>query len=180
MEALPVELAAPDLSRWSAGNCGIPYVHSFEATRPGPHVLVSGLVHGNEICGAIALDRLLDEVVRPQRGRLSFAFVNLAAYARFDPARPTASRFVTEDFNRLWSPARLDAADDAADGGAKDHVELHRARELRPLIQSVDLLLDLHSLQQLSPPLILSGPHPKGVALARRVGFPGIIVSDAG
>ncbi|MGF1611723.1 MAG: succinylglutamate desuccinylase, partial [Kiloniellales bacterium] len=81
---------------------------------------------------------------------------------------------------RLWSPARLDAADDPADGGAKDHVELRRARELLPLIESIDLLLDLHSLQQPSPPLILSGPHPKGVALARRVGFPGIIVSDAG
>lgn len=176
MADFPVKLSAPDLSRWADGNSGVPYVHSFEARRPGPHVLVSALVHGNEICGAIALDRLLDAAVRPQRGRLSFAFVNLAAYARFDPAKPSASRFVTEDFNRLWSPARLDAPEQAVE----DHVELRRARELRPLIESVDLLLDLHSLQQTSAPLILSGPHPKGIALARKVGFPGTIVADAG
>jgi predicted deacylase len=168
----PIELTPPSLGRWADGSDGLPYVQSFEASRPGPHVLVTALVHGNEICGAIALDLLLREGIRPLRGRLSFVFANIAAYERFDAEAPSASRYVDEDFNRIWSPSRLDGADVNA--------ELIRARELRPLIESTDLLLDLHSLQQGDAPLILCGPLDKGRALARRVGYPVIVIADAG
>ena len=48
----------PPLSPYRDGNAGIPYVLSFAASDPGPHVLLAAIVHGNEICGAIALDRL--------------------------------------------------------------------------------------------------------------------------
>ena len=167
-----VDLAAPDIARWRNGNTGIAYVHSFEAARGGPHVLVTGLVHGNEICGAIALDRLLGEGLRPARGRLTFAFVNVAAYQRFDPDAPNASRYVDEDFNRLWSPDVL--------GGPRASVELERARALRPLVDSADLLLDLHSLQHDHDPLLLCGALEKGRALARLVGYPAIVIADAG
>ena len=52
---LPViEVAFPDLGRWATGNTGIPYVFTFAATRPGPHVLVQALTHGNEVCGRCA------------------------------------------------------------------------------------------------------------------------------
>ncbi len=166
------ELAAPDITRWRAGTADLPYVHSFEGPRPGPHVLITGLVHGNEICGAIALDRLLSDRLRPAQGRLSFAFVNTAAYERFDPANPTASRFVDEDFNRLWSPEVLD--------GPRSSVELNRARDLRPLVETVDLLLDIHSLQQGDDAMLLSGPLEKGRSLARQVGTPAIVVADSG
>ncbi len=172
-----VELAAPDITRWRAGTADVPYVHSFEGPRPGPHVLITGLVHGNEICGAIAIDRLLSDRLlsdrlMPARGRLSFAFVNTAAYERFDPANPTASRFVDEDFNRLWSPEVLD--------GPRSSVELSRARDLRPLVESVDLLLDIHSLQQGDDAMLLSGSLEKGRSLARQVGAPAIVVADSG
>jgi predicted deacylase len=167
-----VELSAPDIGRWRDGTTDLPYVHSFEGPRPGPHVLVTGLVHGNEICGAIALDRLLGERLRPVRGRLTFAFVNVAAYERFDPADPSASRFVDEDFNRLWSAAVLD--------GPRDSTELARARQLRPLVDGVDLLLDIHSLQQGEEAILLCGPLAKGRALARRVGAPATVIADRG
>jgi len=172
-----VELAAPDIARWRAGTADLPYVHSFEGPRTGPHVLITGLVHGNEICGAIAIDRLLsdhllDDRLMPVRGRLSFAFVNTAAYERFDPANPTASRFVDEDFNRLWSPDVLD--------GPRSSVELSRARDIRPLVETVDLLLDIHSLQQGDDAMLLSGPLEKGRSLARQVGTPAIVIADSG
>jgi predicted deacylase len=167
-----VELAAPDIARWRAGTADLPYVHSFEGPRPGPHVLITGLVHGNEICGAIAIDRLLGDRLRPAQGRLSFAFVNTAAYERFDPANPTASRFVDEDFNRLWSPEVLD--------GPRSSVELSRARDLRPLVDTVDLLLDIHSLQQGDDAMLLSGPLEKGRSLAHQVGAPATVVADSG
>ena len=47
----------PDITGFRDGNCGIDYVHTWDSGMPGPHVLLSALVHGNEICGAIALDR---------------------------------------------------------------------------------------------------------------------------
>jgi predicted deacylase len=167
-----VELAAPDIAPYADGNTGIPYVTSFDSGRPGPHVLVNALTHGNELCGAIVLDEMFRRGVRPVVGRLTLSFANVAAYSRFDPASPTASRFVDEDFNRLWDTAMLD--------GTRQSTELARARALRPLIDTVDLLLDLHSMQQASPALMLAGLTDKSLALARRVGVPEIIVRDAG
>ena len=167
-----VELEALDISRYRRGNTGIDYVTTFDSDVPGPHVMLSALVHGNELCGAHALDHLLREGVRPQRGKLTLAFMNVAAYARFDPANPAASRYVDEDFNRLWSADVLD--------GPRDSVELRRAREIRPLADSVDLLLDVHSMQHATPPLMLAGPLDKGRRLAAEVAAPVHVVCDAG
>ena len=169
--ATPVELAAPDITRWRDGNTGVDYAHGFESGRPGPHALVTAIVHGNEIGGAIALDRLLHAGPRPRRGRLTLAFANVAAYGRFDSGDPTASRFVDEDLNRVWSPAALD--------GPRQSVELRRARALRPLVEAAGVLLDLHSLQQGDDPLAFCGPLKKGRALAWRVGRQKIEVTHA-
>ena len=130
MKSYPIELEPPDIRRYRASNCGIEYVSSFDSGKAGPHLMLSALTHGNELCGAIALDWLLRQGVRPLAGRLTLAFVNVAAYARFDRSNPSASRCVDEDFNRVWSAEALE--------GARDSVELRRARELRPLIDSVD------------------------------------------
>ncbi len=168
----PVELSPPDLEPYKTGNNGPAYVISHDSGRPGPHVMLMALVHGNEICGAIALDRLLREQLRPDHGRLTFAFANVAAYKQFDARYPEATRYVDEDFNRLWSPDYL--------GGDGRSIELVRARELRSLVDSVDMLLDLHSMQHPSAPLALAGSHAKGLRLALAVGVPNVIVIDAG
>ena len=167
-----VELTAPDISSYRAGNTGIEYVTTFTAPEPGPHVVVMGLTHGNEICGAIALDKLLRANVRPRRGKLTLGFNNVAAYSEFDPRYPIASRFVDEDFNRLWSPATLD--------GPRRSTELERARALRPIVDQADYLLDIHSMQYATAPLMLAGLLPKSRDLARRIGIPELIMSDAG
>ncbi len=168
----PVELWPPDLARWRRGNTGIDYVHRLEAARPGPHVMITALVHGNELCGALALDWLLRDGMQPRCGTLTLAFCNVAAFERFDPAKPDASRYVDEDFNRVWSPERLD--------GKGSSIELERARELRPAVAAADLLLDLHSMHHVTPPLILSGPHDKGLRLALALRAPRFIVRDTG
>ena len=162
----------PDISAYAAGTHGIAHVHTFEAEAPGPHVAISAVVHGNEPAGAIVLDRFLKEGVRPVRGALSFAFVNVAAYEAFDPDNPNASRWVDEDFNRLWSAKTLE--------GPRDSVELRRARQIRPWLETVDLLLDIHTMQHATAPLMMAGPADKGRELARRVGLPEIIVADEG
>ena len=172
LDSHPVELSALDITPHRRGNTGIDYVTTLDSGASGPHVMLSALVHGNELCGAHALDYLLSEGVRPRRGRLTLAFMNVAAYARFDPASPAASRYVDEDFNRVWSAAVLD--------GPRHSVELHRAREVRPLVDTVDLLLDIHSMQNATPPLMLAGALDKGRRLAIDVGAPVHVVCDAG
>src|SRR5687767_3536643 len=81
-----------DLTPYRAGNTGIPYVHRFESGRPGPHVLVNALTHGNEFCGMVAATHLLDAGVRPKIGTLTISFSNVEAYESFDPADPFKSR----------------------------------------------------------------------------------------
>jgi predicted deacylase len=167
-----VEITAPDLGVHRFGNTDIPGVSTFDSGTSGPHVVITALVHGNELCGAWALLRLLERGIRPSRGRLSLAFVNTAAYDAFDPADPKASRYLDEDLNRVWSAAMLD--------GRCRSRELERAREIRPLIEDADFLLDLHSMQSAAPPLLLTGVTDKGRRLAAAMGFPGCIVADAG
>ena len=168
----PVNLEAPDISPFRNGNTGIDYVHTFESGKSGPHVMVSAVVHGNELCGAIALEFLFQNDVRPLQGKLSLGFMNVAAFERFDVEDPTASRYVDEDFNRVWSADKLD--------GDRDSVELRRAREVRPIIDQVDYLLDVHSMQHPTVPLMMCGPVAKGRQLALALGAPEHVVADAG
>lgn len=168
----PVELGPPDISPYQKGNTGVDYVHTLDSEAPGPHVMVSAVVHGNELCGAIVLDFLYRNQVMPVKGKLTLAFMNVAAYQSFDPADPSASRFVDEDFNRLWNPDVLD--------GKRDSAELRRAREVRPIIDMVDYLLDVHSMQHPTVPLLLCGPTVKGQRLAHAIGAPMHIVADGG
>ena len=172
LPAFDIELSAPDLAPWRAGNAGLPGFWRFAGAAPGPNVAVVALIHGNEIAGAVALDRLLRAGVVPHRGTLTVGFANLDAYERFDPAQPTASRYVDEDMNRLWDAAILD--------GGRQSCELARARAMRPVIEQADVLLDLHSMLWPSEPLILSGPTSRGRALATAIGAPGLVVADHG
>ena len=66
-----IEVLPRDLSAYRAGNTGIDYVHRFESGRPGPHVMINGLTHGNEFCGMVAVCHLLDSGVRPRIGTLT-------------------------------------------------------------------------------------------------------------
>lgn len=171
-DAPAIELTPPDIRPYRVGNVGIDYVLRFASPEPGPHVLLTAVVHGNELCGAIALDHLLRKRILPRRGTLTAAFCNVDAFAAFDAREPTKSRFVDEDFNRVWG---LDALD-----GPRQSVELRRARALRPVVDAADYLLDIHSMQNATAPLMLCGPLQKGRIWARRVGFPELIVSDEG
>ena len=170
-EPLRFDLPAPDISAWRTGNTGVEGVWQFDSGLPGRHVLITALVHGNEVCGAWALKGLLEAGVRPRQGRLTLAFCNLAAFDRFDPAHHDASRFVDEDLNRQWSPDRIAA------GGT---LERRRAAALRPFVEQADWLLDLHSMHEPGAPLALVGVQPQNLELARQLAAPEYIVVDAG
>ncbi len=167
-----VRIGVPDLGPFLAGNTAIPGFIRLTSDTPGPHALILALTHGNEISGAIVLERLLRARLRPARGVLTLGFVNLAAFARFDPRQPTLSRFVDEDMNRVWDPAVL--------GGPRRSCELDRAREILPAIEAADIVLDLHSMLWPSDPLILCGPAAGGRKLAGHLGTPSLVVADSG
>lgn len=171
----PVELRAPDIGPYLPGNTGVPGVHRWRGAHAGPRVLVQALTHGNEICGAIALNWLQQHIAagwRPLCGELTLVYANHAAYARFNATDPYASRFVDEDLNRVWADATLQ--------GPGDSIELRRARELRPFIDAADLLLDIHSMGEPCRPLMVCGQLDKNAAWARALGQPADLLIDTG
>ncbi|GBD44618.1 Succinylglutamate desuccinylase [bacterium HR40] len=161
----------PRLPEWCWSG-ELPGVLELAAARPGPHVAIFALVHGNEPAGAAALLQLCELGIRPARGRLTLCFANPQAYAAYDPSRPAQARFLDEDLNRLWDDNLLDRP--AASR------ERARARQLRSLVRQVDFLLDLHSMQVPGEPLLLCHPTAKAVAFALRLGIPATVVSDPG
>ena len=158
------EVLPRDLSAYRQGNVGIDYVHRFESGKPGPHVLINALTHGNEICGMVAATHLLDTGVRPLIGTLTISFANVAAYESFDQSRPFESRQLVHNLNRVWSAAELD--------GTADSPELQRARALRPVVAAADHILDIHSTSQDVQPFWVYPAYPRNAEAALALGRP--------
>jgi predicted deacylase len=168
-----IELTPPDITAYQTSASGVDYVHLLDSGRPGPTVMVQALTHGNELCGAIALDWLFRQgPVQPLVGRLILSFANVQAYQRFDARDPSDSRYVDEDLNRVWADNVL--------FGPGDSAELRRARQLQPFVDSADFLLDIHSMQDACRPLMVCGLLDKGAAFARELGMPGDLLIDTG
>lgn len=130
----------------------------FSSERPGPHLLIFGAIHGNEICGTYALRRLAAELESGQRRLLKgrCTFVPVCNERAFNEGR----RFIEENLNRVFH----------ADEPATSH-ERRVAAELVPLVDRCDLLLDLHSMQSEGEPFaFLNQDRPESEALCRSLG----------
>lgn len=171
-----VELQAPDISRWEKGNTGVPYVWQFDSGKPGPTVMVQAITHGNEICGAIAVDWFLSQGFMPEKGKLTLSFGNIAAYAKWNPEKPTTNRYIDQDLNRIWGDDVLKSD--------KTSVELTRGRELVRFVDEADFILDIHSMHEPCAPLMVCGTTdhgaPKAVAMSKRLGVPEYLMYDTG
>lgn len=162
----PLEVLPRDISAYAQGNTGIPYVHRFESGRPGPHVLINALTHGNEICGMVAATHLLDTGVRPKIGTLTVSFAHVEAYNAFDAQAPHENRQLVHNLNRVWSDELL--------GGQDDSPELRRARELRPVVAAADHILDIHSTSQPVDPFWVYPAFARNAEAALAIGRPSI------
>ena len=167
----PIETQPPSIARWAASSA-VPYVHERQGKLPGPDVLVTALVHGNEYSGAIAINELLASGWQPASGLVTFAFCNVAAFAQFDPLQPDTSRYVDEDFNRVWSVTRLDSNAQSA--------ELARARQIQPFVTRATHLLDLHSMHEPSTPLWVTGTLQRNIDFAQALQTPCQVIIDSG
>lgn len=125
-------------------------MRNFESTHfashaDGPRLIVTGAVHGNEVCGTLAIRRVLDdfqhERLRLQSGSVSFVPVtNPLAYKR-------RQRQGDRNLNRRLAPTPTPTE-------FEDHV----ANWLCPLLARHDVLLDLHSFQTGDEPFVMVGP----------------------
>jgi len=113
---------------------------------PGPTLVVTAAIHGNEVAGvhaARAVLTRLDEAGTPLRGELVVLAGNVAAMA-------LGKRFQVKDLNRQWTPDKVAAL--LARGAASDDAE---DREQRALLGEIDraiedargpvFFLDLHT-----------------------------------
>lgn len=165
------DLSYPDLTQERQGNTSTPGVWCFDSGVPGPTLMITSLIHGNELCGAWALKDLLASGLRPEKGVLILAFCNLEGYDQFDVRHPDASRYVDEDLNRVWLDECLVSA---------GNQERRRAAQLLPWVKQADMLLDLHSMHEPGKPLLLTGVLPRNIELARRLGAPEHVIVDVG
>ncbi|PIE18743.1 MAG: hypothetical protein CSA66_04070 [Proteobacteria bacterium] len=96
-------------------------VHVFEAEADGPTALIQAGIHGDEVAGVHALEELLEQGLRPRRGRLLVAPVmNAPAYRHRTRAAPGGL-----DLNRCF-PGDADAPE----------VERRLARRFMDLVEA--------------------------------------------
>jgi predicted deacylase len=117
----------------------------YSGMQAGPHLIVTGAVHGNETCGTTAILRVIDEIERGElaitKGSVTFVPVaNPMAYAQ-------GTRIGERNLNRKLIPN-----DDPQD--FEDVV----ANWLCPLLARHDVLLDLHSFSAGGEAFVMVGP----------------------
>ena len=118
---------------------------TFHGLAPGPRLLVTGAVHGNETCGTQAITALLAELEGGQlaitRGSVTFVpITNPLAYQ-------LRQRVGDRNLNRNMAPSAI----------AQDF-EDRIANVLCPLLDAHDVLLDLHSFHTGGAPFVMIGP----------------------
>ncbi|MDP1693746.1 MAG: succinylglutamate desuccinylase/aspartoacylase family protein [Burkholderiaceae bacterium] len=111
----------------------------------GPRLIVLGAVHGNEICGTRAIERVLGEIergeVRIARGVLTLVPVtNPLAYVK-------GERRGERNLNRRLLPTDMPV-----------EFEDRIANLLCPWLAAHDVLLDLHSFASPGRPFVMRGP----------------------
>ncbi len=119
--------------------------HRIVGLRPGPRLIVTGAVHGNETAGTQGIRRVLNEIdhgeIEITRG--SVTFVPVCNPLAYNHMRRSGDR----NLNRRLQPT-------ATPQDFEDRV----ANALCPLLAAHDVLLDLHSFRSPGEPFVLRGP----------------------
>jgi uncharacterized protein len=120
-------------------------VHRFIGLAPGPALIVTGAVHGNETAGPRGIEAVLAEIdagaYEVVRGSVSFVPVcNPLAYAQ-------GTRMGERNLNRRLQPT-----------ATPQQYEDRIANTLCPLLAAHDVLLDLHSFRSPGRPFVMCGP----------------------
>lgn len=118
---------------------------TYSGRAPGVRLLVTGAVHGNEVCGTHALRRLIEEI---DRGEVLIARGQLTLVPVTNPlAFHKGQRNGDRNLNRALGPAPVPRE-------FEDHV----ANWLCPMMAAHEVLLDLHSFNAQGKPFAMLGP----------------------
>ena len=120
-------------------------IHRFSGSTEGISFLVLGSVHGNEYCGVTAIRRIITELStgarRIKSGTVTFIPIsNPEAYA-------AGQRYVSRDMNREFGPVRQPTLP----------VDFF-TNILSEVMNSSNVLLDLHSFRASTGPFVFVGP----------------------
>jgi predicted deacylase len=118
---------------------------SFAGMHPGPKLLVTGAVHGNEICGPLAIARAIADCragkLAIRRGQVTFVpIVNMKAYR-------ANTREGDRNLNRNLRERAVTADNEDLVGNA-----------LCKLLRAHDVLLDIHSFRSQGEAFVFVGP----------------------
>ncbi len=118
---------------------------TFRGVEPGKRLIVLGAVHGNEICGSLAIERIIKQFdtseLRLKQGAVTFVPITNPL------AHKLQQRNGDRNLNRNLSPTDTPV-----------EFEDHIANWLCPLLAQHDVLLDLHSFQSGDRPFAMLGP----------------------
>lgn len=133
---------------WTATQ-GIPGVLTLDTQQPGPEVGIMACTHGNEPAGLAAFRYLLHYQEALTRGRLHLILNNIEAARRYfteatDLSFTAHYRLVDRDMNRLKPGWQSDGT-----------YESQRVQQLLPLLERLDVVLDLHSTSAPSDPMLI-------------------------
>jgi len=130
----------------------------------GPRVVMFSGVHGDEISGIHAVEKVFFDFFTGARtllaGTLTLARANAQAIA-------AERRYVKHNLNRMFR-------DEYGAGIDRGAYEYTRAQELKTLLRECDYFLDLHSAPIAQEPFLIAEQH--ALAFAATLGLPYIIV----
>lgn len=120
-------------------------IHQFAGLQPGPRLLVSAAVHGNEVCGVTAIQRLIAAL---DGGALALRCGTLSCIPIVNPlAHALGRREGDRNLNRNLRPPVV-----------PQDFEDRIARPLCRWLTDHEVLLDLHSFQGQGKPFAMLGP----------------------
>jgi predicted deacylase len=120
-------------------------IHQYAALQPGPKLIVTGAVHGNEIHGSVAMAEIMKQL---DGGELTLLRGVLTLVPIVNPLAHTLNRREGDrNLNRNLRPPIV----------PQDY-EDRIARQLCPLLAAHDGLLDLHSFQSQGQAFAMVGP----------------------
>lgn len=137
-------------------------IYRLKSEKEGPHLMISGAVHGNEKSGPRALTELL---ARFESGAITLSCGTLTIIPITNPrAYQEDVRFIDRNLNRSMYP--------------RDEVEHYEDRlrnVLCPILAQTDYLLDLHSCTAKSDAFVIAGgdlTHADNVNFIKGLGVP--------
>ena len=130
----------------------------------GPRAVVFSGVHGDEVSGIHAVEKLLFDLFTAartlQKGSLTLVRANALAIA-------AERRYVKHNLNRLYKDSYGPEID-------RDSYEFRRAQELKTILESCDYFLDLHSAPIAQEPFIVA--EKEAVGFYSKLGIPKIMI----